>query len=315
MTKIIAEFCQNHLGDTEILQKMISSAQINGATHAKIQGLYSDEITKRIQFEDPKGILYRPFQSEYERLKKLDLSFEIEKWFVETCKSQSIIPMITVFTHKGVDRAREAGFKNIKIASYDCASIPLIERVLDFASELVISTGATFWDEIIKTAELISSKKNNNQEIAFLHAKTIYPTRIEQFGLARMLALKSFGYMYGLSDHSKPEDCQLLPSKAAILLGADYLERHFTVLDRGLSKDGPISITPSELSELSRFISLTKSQQRRDVSFEEFQKVFLCDSLEPSDEELLNRSYYRGRVASKYEGKIVYGWEELHFET
>jgi hypothetical protein len=106
-----------------------------------------------------------------------------------------------------------------------------------------------------------------------------------------------------------------LSSKAAILLGADYLERHFTVLERSLTKDGPISITPSELSELSRFDSLTKSQQRRDVSFEEFQKVFFCDSLEPLDEELLNRSYYRGRVASKYEGKIVYGWEDLHFET
>ena len=46
MTKLIAEFCQNHLGDRSILEKMIISAKNNGASHAKIQGLYSHEISK-----------------------------------------------------------------------------------------------------------------------------------------------------------------------------------------------------------------------------------------------------------------------------
>ena len=81
MTKIIAEFCQNHQGSIEILEEMIESAKSNGATHAKIQGLYSHEITKRTEFENQNSGMYRPYKNEVERLRKLDLSFETEKWF------------------------------------------------------------------------------------------------------------------------------------------------------------------------------------------------------------------------------------------
>ena len=80
MTKIIAEFCQNHLGDKSILEKMIISAKNNGASHAKIQGLYSHEITKRDQFELPTNRIFRPYANEVERLSKLDLSIDTEKW-------------------------------------------------------------------------------------------------------------------------------------------------------------------------------------------------------------------------------------------
>jgi hypothetical protein len=86
---LIAEFCQNHNGDRNILEAMIYASKENGATHAKIQGLYSDELTSRSEFEDSKAKIYRPYHAEYERLRKLDLSFETEKWFVEKCKESN----------------------------------------------------------------------------------------------------------------------------------------------------------------------------------------------------------------------------------
>ena len=159
MTKLIAEFCQNHLGDTNILEKMIISAKNNGASHAKIQGLYSHEITKRDQFELPTNRIFRPYANEVERLSKLDLSIDTEKWFVQKCNEISIIPMITVFTHMGVERAKNAGFKSIKFASYDCGSLPIISKVLEFADEIVISTGATYWNEIKSTAEYLQKNR------------------------------------------------------------------------------------------------------------------------------------------------------------
>lgn len=313
MTKIIAEFCQNHLGNRQILEEMIIVAKKNGASHAKIQGLYSSELTKRDEFENPQGEFFRPYGKELERLSQLDLDAETEEWFVKRCVQESIIPMITVFTHKGVERAKKAGFKSIKIASYDCGSIPMIEKVLEFALEIVISTGATYWEEIKITADFLHSNKQKNHEIALLHAKTIYPTKLNQFSLLKMVSLNAFGFNIGLSDHTKPDDSQLIASKVSILLGATYIERHFTILDRLQTKDGPISITPKELQELSRFSRLTKTEQLNEIKFADLETVLACSTLEPDPEEILNRKYYRGRVASTIGGKIFYSWEYPNF--
>jgi sialic acid synthase SpsE len=308
---IIAEFCQNHLGDNDLLEQMVISAKKNGASHAKIQGLYSNEITKRIQFESENNTVYRPYEKEVARLQKLDLSFKVEKWFVKICREIGITPMITVFTHRGVERAKLAGFKSIKIASYDCGSKPIIRKVIAFAEELVISTGATYWQEVSNTVELINQLKLKDQKLALLHARTIYPTKISELGLLRMNALSVFGFKIGYSDHTKPEESHLFASKLAILLGAEYVERHFTILSRESTKDGPISITPMELLELKKFTEKSKEDQLLELASIDLLSALKCNSIEPTEAELINREYYRGRVASVHRGKHVYSWEEL----
>ena len=52
MTKIIAELCQNHNGDVNFLKDMIWSAADSGATHAKIQTIFSEDLTFRERFEN-----------------------------------------------------------------------------------------------------------------------------------------------------------------------------------------------------------------------------------------------------------------------
>lgn len=311
MIKIIAEFCQNHLGSRDLLQEMIRVSKISGATYAKIQGLYSHELTERAEFENPRGIIFRPFRDELNRLSKLDLSPEEEKWFVSECFKNSIIPMITVFSHYGVERALKAGFKHIKIASYDCSSIPLISKVLKFASEVVISTGATDWQDICKTADYLFRNKADNQDITFLHATTIYPTPLNKVSLTKMTLLGMFGFNIGYSDHTNLIETGLCASKTAITLGAKFIERHFTVLDPSMTKDGPISITGKEVSELVNFSKLTKIEQFTEISSYELEKILHLESLNPSDLEMINRSYYRGRVASTIDGIRFNSWEEV----
>ena len=197
---IIAEFCQNHNGDVEILNRMILEAKESGASHAKIQGLYSSELTNRPEFEpenQKEGSLLRPYQAEFDRLAELDLTLESESNFVEACKQAGIIPMTTVFTHLGLDRALKAGFRNFKIASYDCASRALISRILPHADELVISTGATMWNEIEMTSKLVSQEKKPHTKIAFLHARTIDPTPLDKMNISRMLFLRYLGWETG----------------------------------------------------------------------------------------------------------------------
>lgn len=311
---IIAEFCQNHNGNAKILTRMIGEAKINGATHAKLQGLYSSELTKRSEFEpgnQTDGSLLRPYQIEYDRLSKLDLTEDIESKFVQDCIHAEIIPMITVFTHAGLDRAVNAGFKSFKIASYDCGSRELISRILPYADELVISTGATLWQEIELTSQVVAASKKPETKIAFLHARTIYPTPLENMNISRMMYLKYLGWETGLSDHSRPEIDGLIASKLAIHLGASYIERHFTVLDRVETRDGPVSINPVELRELFDF-----SNQNPQEKYLELSKIvdltrisFGKSQLEIDPQEVINSKYYRGRVASWHDSKQVYSWQ------
>jgi sialic acid synthase SpsE len=311
---IIAEFCQNHNGDVGVLNRMILEAKESGASHAKIQGLYSSELTNRPEFEpenQKEGSLLRPYQAEFDRLAELDLTLESESNFVEACKQAGIIPMTTVFTHLGLDRALKAGFRNFKIASYDCASRALISRILPHADELVISTGATMWNEIEMTSKLVSQEKKPHTKIAFLHARTIYPTPLDKMNISRMLFLRYLGWETGLSDHSRPEVDGLISSKLAIHLGASYVERHFTVLARTETRDGPVSITPLELQELIEF-SKKDSQVRYSElsSINDLARISFGESeLEIDPTEAINAKYYRGRVASWQGSKQVYSWE------
>jgi sialic acid synthase SpsE len=311
---IIAEFCQNHNGDVDILNQMILEAKESGASHAKIQGLYSSELTKRPEFEpenQKEGSLLRPYQTEFDRLAKLDLTLETESNFVEACKQAGIVPMTTVFTHLGLERALKAGFKNFKIASYDCASRALISRILPHADELVISTGATTWSEIELTSKLVIKEKKPDTKIAFLHARTIYPTPLDKMNISRMLFLRYLGWETGLSDHSRPEVDGLISSKLAIHLGASYVERHFTVLARTETRDGPVSITPDELKELNVFSQ--KDPQARYLELSDIKDLasncFGESELEIDATEAINAKYYRGRVASWHDSKQIYSWE------
>jgi N,N'-diacetyllegionaminate synthase len=318
---LIAECCQNHLGDPETLYKMVEAGASAGATHLKIQGLYSDELTLREQFEVNRkpafsDYILRPHAAEFARLKPLTLGLDIEKGFVEKCRLHNVTPMISVFSHLGVDRAIKAGFRSFKIASYDCASIELISRLLPHSDELVISTGATYWHEIAATVKFIEQNKLPETQIIFLHAVTEYPTLNESVRLLRMAALRRFGFEVGFSDHTSPQTSGLAATALAIKLGARAIERHFTILDTGATKDGPVSVDPAQLEQISKMFQ--HPSYLLDFLPEEDELISMLaplNSLEPSEIELKNREYYRGRVASIYRDKHIYSWEHWPSEA
>ena len=176
--ELIAECCQNHNGSREILKRMIHAAAEAGAKYAKIQALRSSELTFRERFEEGQvladgttTVIKRPFQAEQDRLKKLDLSDDDELWFVEECKRAGIKSMITVFTRFSTERMVAAGFDAVKIASYDCRSTSLLQEVAEKFKTVVVSTGASFDNEIFDAAKIF-----DKDQVLFLHCVTIYPT-------------------------------------------------------------------------------------------------------------------------------------------
>lgn len=313
--KLIAEMCQNHNGDSRLLEEMVKKARDSGATHCKIQGLYSSELTRRPEFEpefSPPGGLVRPYSVENERLASLDLTFEDEERFIDTCIANDVIPMITTFSHAGVDRAVKAGFTSFKIAGYDCASRAMIKRLLPHANEIVISTGATAWKDVLETGNLLATGARKDTEVGFLHARTIYPTPIDLLGLLRMVALSELGFDYGLSDHSAPRESGLFGSKLSLFLGAKIIERHFTILDKSDTRDGPVSVSPDELQQIANFSSWSREEQLAELAedIRSHPGALSIDSLNPTKEEENLAKYYRGRVASVLDGTQIFAWEE-----
>ena len=309
----IAEFCQNHNGDFEILKEMVHAAKESGADYAKIQTIFANMVAYREEFEN--GIIQngevitikRPYQLEFDRLKRLEISYDQQSQFIEICEKVGIKPLTTVFTRDSVQRIKEIGFKEVKIASYDCASPPLLRDVKEFFDKIYVSTGATYDHEIEAAARIL-----NGSDYSLLHCVTMYPTPLDDFHLARMNYLRKFSSSVGWSDHSLIERDGILGTLAAIYYGADVIERHFTILPADQTKDGPVSVRPDHIKELKSFEAMSKEDQL--ASLQEklpyFERTFGIVERTLSKAELLNRNYFRGRFANKGpEGQIVFNWE------
>lgn len=316
-TKIIAEVCQNHNGSRETLERMVALAALNGADMVKMQSMWSDDLPKRDQFEegivDEEGktlAIKRPHGAEYERLSKLDLTVEDHQFFIDTCVKHGVIPLTAIFSKHRIESVGKLDWpgKWIKVPSYDCASWPLLRELAKYFDTFIISTGATYDEEIQKTAELM---KELGKEFSFLHCVTSYPNTLEMCNLARMEWLRQFTPTVGWSDHTKIEDNQIIAAKAAIHLGADYVERHFTILGAGDTKDGPVSMTPELLADIVRFRELSHDDQKAELDelHPGWEVAIGSTTREMTDVELLNRDYYRGRFASPKEGGWEYNWE------
>jgi len=318
MTKIIAEFCQNHNGSMDMLARMIEQAAISGATHGKMQTIMSNTIAYRPQFEEGlvlNGVtkaIKRPYSQEYDRLKTLEINHDQTLLFINYCKDNGLIPITTCFARSHVEELAEVGFESIKVASYDCASFPLIKELTKKFDDIIVSTGATFDDEVLHASKILAGRK-----FAFLHCVTLYPTPLNEMHLSRMNWLKTIAPVVGFSDHTLVERDGLIASKGALALGAEIIERHFTLLGPTESRDGPISITPKELAELADFEKMPIEDRltSMDLDHPDWKMMLGEERRLLSDEELLNRDYYRGRFAtprkeSKNGSRMIFNWEE-----
>ena len=94
-------------------------------------------------------------------------------------------------------------------------------------------------------------KANGTHEITLLHCNTQYPTPYKDVNLRAMETLrKRYSVKVGYSDHTQGIEVPI----AAVALGAEVIEKHFT-LDRTLSgPDHKSSLEPDELAAMVKAI-------------------------------------------------------------
>ena len=316
----VAELCQNHNGKFKNIERMVNECAKYGADIIKLQNIYAKDLTFRYQFENGffqrKKILCikRPYKSEYERLKKLEINYKDLEKFIKICEKNKVSPSITCFTRNSVKNLKNIGFKIIKIASYDCASFMLIREIASNFKRVILSTGATYDDEITMAVKIL---KEHKTDFKLLHCVSIYPTPFNMLNLNRIQFLKKFTQNVGYSDHTIAQSINKnAASLYSIFFGAKIIERHVRILDIDKTKDGKVSIKPEDIEEIKYFYELNHQDQAEYLKEKyNFNIISLAGkkNRELSSIELLNRDYYRGRFANTVRGeniRTIYNWEE-----
>lgn len=242
---IIAELCQNHLGDKNVLKRMVTEAARAGAWACKIQTFFADDLSPH-------------WGHNYNHIKRCEVDWETHRHFVHWCEEAGVVPMTSVYSIQYANKLSNAGFKWVKIGSAQAADEELIRYYATLGFKVIISTGGRKLEDIKKFYPLE----------AVLHCVSKYPHSPYEASLERMLEIKYTWSKsaFGFSDHTDPtHQAWFLPSYLAMYLGASYIEKHFTIYQSHQTKDGPVSIDAKKLAQLVRFDKLDKKLKEHEL--------------------------------------------------
>ncbi|MBI3135578.1 MAG: N-acetylneuraminate synthase [Bacteroidetes bacterium] len=243
---IIAEAGVNHNGDLQKALELADMAKKIGADCVKFQTFRAEKIVTNAS---PKANYQLKVtdaaESQFEMLKKLELSKEDFRKIKAHCEKIQIRFLSTPYNHEDADLLHELGVDAFKIASGQLVEPGFLKYVASFGKQMIISTGMATIAEVYEALEAI--KSTGNTDIIVLQCNTDYPSAIEDSNILAMQTMRdALGVRVGYSDHV-PNNYACY---AAVALGAEVIEKHFT-LDKNLpGPDHSCSLEPAEFQEL-----------------------------------------------------------------
>ena len=245
---IVAEAGLNHNGSLDIAKKLIDKAKQTGCDAIKFQTYKaSDRISSKVKAVRYAETVNGTEETLFEMFDRLAMSDQDQKKVFTYAKKQGIEIFSTPFNIESVDFLESLDINVYKIASMDLVNLPLIEYIAKKGKPIILSTGMSTLGQIEEAVDVVIQAGNKN--LVILHCNSSYPAAENEMNLKIITTLKSiFNVPVGLSDHT----FGLFVSHTAIAMGADVIERHFT-LDRMM--EGPdhiLSSDPEELCELVR---------------------------------------------------------------
>jgi len=259
-TFIIAEAGLNHNGSLSIAKKLIDNAKKAKCDAIKFQSfLPNSRVSKKVKSEKYSEKIIGTQESINQLFSRLSLNFKTQKRIFDYAKKKKMFIFSTPFDFKSADFLDQLGVSVFKIASADLVNLPLIEHVAKKNKPMIISTGMSTISEIDDAIETVRSTGNKN--LAVLHCNSSYPSTHAEINLKFMNNLRSlYQIPVGFSDHTT----DLLASKSAITMGADIIERHFT-LDKRM--EGPDHLLSSNLKEIIELTKFNKFFKKFDLWF------------------------------------------------
>ncbi len=208
-----------------------------------------------------------PTETQYKLFLKYD-SFG-EKEYGELCDyahSKGIDFTSTPFDYASADYLSDM-VDFYKISSSDLSNIPFIKYIASKHKPVYLSTGASYISEIDEALRAIIV--SGCEDVVLMHCVLSYPTDAVNANLKVIETLKNTfpNARIGYSDHVVPDE-NMMTLAAAYILGAEVIEKHFT-LDKSLKgNDHYHSGSPEDFKkavENFRFINSIMGSQEKTV--------------------------------------------------
>lgn len=252
---IIAEAGVNHNGDIEIAKKLVDAAVAAGADAVKFQTFKAETLVCR----DAKKAEYQmettdKDESQFAMLKRLELTPDMHEKLMDYCEQKRIMFLSTPFDLESLYYLVNCGLAIIKLPSGEITNYPLLREAARSGKKIILSSGMSTLDEVRNAMEVL--RENGCRDLTVLHCNTEYPTPYKDVNLKAMCTMKeALKIPVGYSDHTPGIEAAV----AAAALGAEVIEKHFT-LDRNMEgPDHKASLEPNELAEMVRSIRNVES--------------------------------------------------------
>lgn len=237
---VIAEACDNHLGDMDVAKEMARLAKLAGADAVKYQHHLPDEEMLR---DAPMSDNFD--QPLYDFLVEHALSLDDHAVLMRWCAELGIVYMCTPFSYRAAVELAELEIESFKIGSGELTDLPSLARIAALGRPMLVSTGMSTLPEIDETVELL---RGLSAAFGLLHCVSEYPPRYEDMNLGVITQLQARypDLVIGHSDHTP----DLYTSYAAVTLGASIVEKHVIVDKRQPGPDQAVSIDFRDLHDL-----------------------------------------------------------------
>lgn len=245
---IIAEAGSNYNGSVELALQLNEAASSAGADCIKYQlihpyGLYLEGSYSYGNYDI----------SEVLQIRKLN-ELADKEWYKikDHAEGLGLDFSVSIFDERGIELASDMNLKFIKVASTDLNNHLFLQKLSNSFSKVVISTGMSTYSEIEASLAVLRAARNPAPEIVVLHCVSSYPVATSKTNLSFLRELQGLGHSVGFSDHTLGIEA----ASGAVALGAEWVEKHFT-LDRSLpGLDHEHSLNPEELE---KFVTALRS--------------------------------------------------------
>tara|TARA_B100001093_G_C26860131_1_gene1029662 strand:- start:10066 stop:11952 length:1887 start_codon:yes stop_codon:yes gene_type:complete len=242
---IIAEIGNNHNGNFKLALEMIDSAIKAGADCVKFQMRNMESVYRKKSLSkmgDDLGTEYI-----LDLLERFELTENEHRQIAKYCSQNNILYMCTPWDYKSIQILESFDVPAYKVASADLTNLPLIDKLIETGKPLILSTGMSSEEEVKITVNFLNKKDAN---FVLLHCNSTYPAPLQDINLNWMSSLKKIHSIVGYSGHERGTSVSL----AAVALGAQVIERHFTFDRNAEGPDHAASLEPLEFSKLVKDI-------------------------------------------------------------
>ena len=248
---VIGEIGVNHNGSQEILFRLIDEGIKAGLDIIKFQRFNSAlEISEHAALADYQ-VAAGMQESQLKMAQELELPDELLLKAFDYCKQRKVGFLCTAFEHESVDFLVKMGCTTIKVPSPEISNKPLVQHMARSFKSLLVSTGASYLDEVGLALRWMREAGGKDLEFALMHCTSQYPAPMDQINLNAIATMRAaFGLPVGYSDHTEG----MVAAIVCAGLGAAMIEKHYT-LDRNMvGPDHQASVDIAELTNLIRSV-------------------------------------------------------------